>query len=133
MILTIPHLVLKMYVSEIKGMVKIIKQYVNLAKHNSVLNLQEEFILIQCDTKYYIYNFLCKILDIKNEEFIIQKYCSLFWSNFFKTIKNIDTLPDKNIININSKVKNKKTTIMKKTSNTKMKDMTKKMIKNLNL
>ena len=119
--------------SEIRKLAKDVKKNVNLAKHNSVLNLQDEFILIQCDTKIYIHKFLSKILDIKNEEFTIQKYCSLFWSNFFKIIKNIDTLPDKNVINIKSKVKNNKTTIMKKTSNTKMKDMTKKMIKNLNL
>ena len=119
--------------SEIKEIAKNVKKNVNLAKHNTELNFLEEFILKQCDTKYYIYNFLCKILDIKNEEFIIQKYCSLFWSNFFKIIKNVDSFPDKNIININSKVKNKNTTIMKKKSNTTMKDMTKKMIKNLNL
>ena len=118
-----------MSASKIKEMLKIIKQYVNLANHNNALNLQEEFILIQCDTKIYIYRFLSKILDIKNEEFTIHKYCFLFWSNLFKIIKNIDTLPDKNIINIKSKVKNKNTTMMKKKNNSIMKDMTKKMIK----
>ena len=119
--------------SEIKEIAKNVKKNVNLAKHKTVLNVLEEFILKQCDTKIYIHKFLCKILDIKNEEFTIQKYCSLFWSNFFKIIKNVDSFPDKNIINIKSKVKIRKTTIMKKKSNTTMKDMTKQLIKNLNL
>jgi hypothetical protein len=119
--------------SEIKEIAKNVKKNVNLAKHNTELNFLEEFILKQCDTKIYIHNFLCKILDIKNEEFTIQKYCSLFWSNFFKIIKELNTIPDKNTIIIQSKVKTRKTTIMKKKSNTTMKDMTKQLIKNLNL
>ena len=124
-----------MSTSEIKEIAKNVKKNVNLAKHKTVLNVLEEFILKQCDTKIYIHKFLCKILDIKNEEFTIQKYCSLFWSNFFKIIKNVDSFPDKDtiIISIESKVKIRKTTIMKKKSNTTMKDMTKQLIKNLNL
>ena len=124
-----------MSASEIRKRAKDVKKNINLAKHNTELNFLEEFILKQCDTKYYIHKFLSKILDIKNEEFTIQKYCSLFWSNFFKIIKNVDSFPDKDtiIIYIESKVKTRKTTIMKKKSNTQMKDMTKKMIKTYGL
>ena len=123
-----------MSASEIKEMVKIIKKNVNLAKHNSMLNIVDEFILKQCySSKRYIYDFLSKILDIQNEEFTIQKYSTLFWSNFFKIIKELNTIPDKDTITIQSKVKTRKTTIMKKKSNTTMKDMTKKMIETYGL
>ena len=125
-----------MSASEIRKQAKDVKKNINLAKHNTELNFLEEFILKQCySSKKYIYDFLSKILDIQNEEFTIQKYSTLFWSNFFKIIKNVDSFPDKDtiIISIKSKVKTRKTTKMKKKSNTTMKDMTKQMIKTLNL
>ena len=112
--------------------ISVIKEQIKECPIVNMTTLCERNILrIYSNSKQSLFDFIEKVIDIKNKEYEIHYFSDKFWAQFLKIVEEIDTVPDKNeiVISISSLSKPMK----KKTNKNDMQNITKKIMKELNL